>query len=516
MEIVTIAEMRQIEKEGFAAGTSYEAMVEMVGRKIAEAINEGFSGKNLPVTGLIGRGNNGADTIVALRHLSRAGFPVNVIFTDDRGGDVYEKEVSAFAEKVFHYENGGLSSEIKDLVKAPSLILDGIYGIGFRPPLPDSIRPLLQTINQFKTKPIVIAIDCASGVDCDSGQADTDTIQADITVAVHGIKVGQLIGSGAEKSGRIFPIRMDLPPNLPVYSRIRRHWITNGLIDSLIPVRPDISNKGSFGKVRIFGGCDNYLGAPLLSAKASYAVGAGLVEINSTETVRNAMASSLLEATWDIFPPCQTLHEWLEDRLPDKARSAWLIGPGMSAETAASFYTAVTGLTANGVAFPPLILDATILNFLSDFSKKLPKDTIVTPHPGEMARMMGVTVTEIQSSRIKAAETFARQTGTVVVLKGAYTVISAPNGQTWVAPYANAAMAKAGSGDVLAGTIAGFAAQLQDPVAASVLGVWLHGAAAESYRHRRKNTQSLNPGMIPDFYGKIFAEIENQTWVTSV
>lgn len=507
MEVVTIAEMREIEKEGFAAGTSYEAMVEMVGRDIAELILDCIGEKNFTVTGLIGKGNNGADTIVALRHIAKSGLPVNVIFTADRGGDAYEEEATQIAKKVFRYDRDGLSYEIKELLQASQIILDGIYGIGFHPPLPDSLRPLLQTINQSKPKLNVVSVDCASGIDCDSGHADPDAVQAGTTISVHRIKSGQLIGDAAVKSGQICPIRMKLAPNLPVYSRIKRQMITVDLIHSLLPERPNISNKGSFGTVRIFGGCENYLGAPLLSAKASYAVGAGLVEINSTETVRNTMASSLMEAIWNVFPSDLNVQSWVAGRLPDKARSAWLIGPGMSAAAAKLFHGALTDLTARNAVFPPLVLDATILNCLSNDSRQLPTGTILTPHPGEMARMIDVSVSDVQSSRIEVAEAFSRQTGAVVVLKGAYTVISAPSGQTWVSPFANSALAKAGSGDVLAGTIAGFAAQLQDPVAASILGVWFHGEAAEKYRSTQHDTRALNPSTIPDDYANVFAEL---------
>ncbi len=509
MEIVTVAEMREIEREGFEAGTSYEAMVDMVGKAVAAEVDRYPRG--LRITGLIGKGNNGADTIVALLELKKKGRAVRAILIDERKEDIYEARLRMGCVPTAALGSAEVRAQVRAFLSETDLILDGVFGIGFRPPLPDRFRPLFRLLNERTLPTRIVAVDCASGMNCDSGETDPDALRADQTVAIHSLKLGQLMGDAAAIGGKLSSVRMRLDPELPVYSRIRRRFLTQSWVQARLPERRDVSHKGAFGTVRIFGGCEKYFGAPALAAEAAYRSGAGLVEIHSSELVRDCVAARAAEAVWDtISDDAGENRAMLERKLPDRLNSAWLVGPGLGL---GSFST-----TFLDVLFAPEILsrirtpifDADALNYLSDrreILSRLPSGTILTPHPGEMARLCGRPVADVNRRRIPLAEEKAAEWNAIVVLKGAYTVIAAPWGETAVAPFANAALAKAGSGDVLSGTIAGFAAQGADPFSAAQLGVWLHGAAGEIFRRERRENRTLLAGEIAGFYSGLFSEI---------
>ena len=513
MEIVTISEMRQIETEGFEAGTSYAAMVCMVGRAIAKRITEKFPSSDVVVVGLIGKGNNGADTIVALSELKAAGRKVAAVMTDDRHEDMYCEILRREAIETVPFDPASSSNRCFDLLREADVILDGIFGIGFRPPLPDRFRSFFKRLNARNFAAKIVAVDCASGIHCDTGEADEDALTADETIAIHAVKIGQLFGKAAAVSGKITTVRMDLAPDLPVYSRIQRRWLTESFIRRLIQRRPDISHKGAFGMTRVFGGCENYLGAVSLSAEAAYRIGAGLVEIISSETVRNAVGGRLIEVIWDVYSGNENDdRRLLESRLPDKERSAWLVGPGFgTGREATAFLDQFFAPEILGKMRCPVI-DADALNYLAghaELLKRLPPNAVLTPHPGEMARLCGCSIAAVQANRIRLAEEKAREWNAIVVLKGAYTCIAAPHGATYVAPFANAVLAKAGSGDVLSGSIAGLIAQGYAPLDAALAAVWFHGRAGDIFRRKSSENRTMIASEIARYYGQIFAAFES-------
>lgn len=521
MEIVTITEMRQIEKEGFEAGTSYESMVRMVGAAVAKRILEKYPAGTGLIAGLVGKGNNGADTIVALSELKTAGRKVAAILMADRSADIYSEILRSREIETVQYDPDSSMDAILAILWDACVILDGVFGIGFHPPLPDRFRSFFRLLNERSFPAEIVAVDCVSGIDCDAGNADGDALTADETIAIHAVKIGQLVGKAAFVSGRITTVRMDLAPDLPVYGQIQRRWLTEAFIRTLIKKRPDVSHKGAFGMVRIFGGCDHYLGATSLSAEAAYRVGAGLVEIISSEAVRSTLAGRLIEPIWDIYSDDGIANRrLLMSRLPDKDRSAWLVGPGFgTGQTAIAFLDQFfTPEFLKKMRCP--VIDADALNYLAghpEILRRLPGNTILTPHPGEMARLCGCSNAEVQANRIRLAEEKAREWNAIVVLKGAYTCVAAPDGFSFVAPFANAALAKAGSGDVLSGSIAGFIAQGYSPLDAALTGVWFHGQAGEIFREEASENRTLIASEIPGFYSQIFAGFEtNQSISNSV
>lgn len=239
-----------------------------------------------------------------------------------------------------------------------------------------------------------------------------------------------------------------------------------------LPARAEDGNKGSFGCVTVVGGCENYLGAPILCGKAAYRVGCGLVELVVPEIVRNCGAPGFAEAVWD----CKAFADGL---VPERKNAVTVIGPGLG--TAPEIAAKLPSLINSAAMFSKLIvLDADALNLLSrspEWFETVPENCVLTPHPGEMARLCRMSVAEVQENRAKLALAKAIEWQQVILLKGAHTVIASPEGFYVVLPYATSALSVAGSGDVLAGIIAGFAAQGKPAFDAAWLGGEIHARA---------------------------------------
>lgn len=239
-----------------------------------------------------------------------------------------------------------------------------------------------------------------------------------------------------------------------------------------LPERAEDGNKGSFGTVTVVGGCENYPGAPVMCGKAAYRAGCGLVELVVPETVRNCCAAGFPEAIWNCAA-------FAEGMVPERKNTVTVIGPGLGTDPKAEEkLPALIG--SAGMFSKTLILDADALNLLSrdhHWYEYLPQHCVLTPHPGEMARLTGLTVEEVQEDRAKLALSSAVEWQQIVLLKGANTVIASPDGFYVVLRYATSALSVAGSGDVLAGIIAGFAAQGKPAFDAAWLGAEIHARA---------------------------------------
>ena len=364
--------------------------------------------------------------------------------------------------------------------------------------------------------PLLIALDGPTGMNYDTGALDPATVPADLTITFHAPKRGHYCYPAADARGDlvVVPIgievldigrwmmQSDPPQPIPNIQRA-----DDALVRSLLPSRKLDSNKGSHGRVVVAGGCSDYISAPVLSATAAYRVGAGLVALAVPSEVKQAAAQSLHEA---IFVPVHvTRSNWVSPPLDAhsarvlkeflakvKDGAALLMGPGMGiSDKSKRFITKMTeddGLKS--MMLKGLVCDADALNTLAklpDWPARLPPMTVLTPHVGEMSRLTGLSMAEVQADRIGNALRFARDWGHVVLLKGAYTVIAAPDGRGVVLPFANSAMATAGTGDVLAGCIAGLMAQGVMPFDAAVCGGYLHGMAGEHWREQHGDTGML-------------------------
>ena len=481
---LSVDEMIQVEKAADAAGHTYEKMMACAGKSLADAILYAYShNRNKKMIGLIGSGNNGGDGLIGLTHLAIAGWEVVSYLVKDRREDPLVKSLVNAGGRVVWMGEDEDFSQLSREIEACDFLLDGILGTGIKLPLRDPVPALLTKMNTLlegmNKDVVVIAVDCPSGVDCDSGEAAESCIPADLTVCMSAVKQGLLKLPAYAYLGDLVVGDIGLPDNLPVWDKIERFVLDEAYFYDVIPERALDGHKGTFGTAMIVGGSKNYTGAPLLAGKAAFRSGAGWVQMVVPEVIHMVLAGNYVEATW--LPMKGNAKGFVgqdgHDLMAEMGKAtAILLGPGfgMGEEVKAFVETLV------GYDLPPAVVDADGLKLLSQIDhwwEKLPENSILTPHPGEMSIITGLSTQEIQSDRVRTAEKFADKWGHVVVLKGTFTVVAAPGGKTAILPIATPALGRAGTGDVLAGIITGLRAQGMKAFDAAAAGVWAHAQA---------------------------------------
>ncbi len=332
--------------------------------------------------------------------------------------------------------------------------------------------------------PPVLAVDCPSGLNCDTGALDPAALRADLTVTFAFPKWGQVQYPGAGACGLLAVTDIGVPADLA--EDIPTELVEPDAVSRWLPARPPDAHKGTFGKAMIASGSLSYTGAAYLSASAAVRSGLGLVTLAVPAPLHAALAGALPESTWSLLPGPDGTHT-AEGVPPLLARlqgyDALLVGPGLTtAEGACRFVAALfapDGLPLEAWA-RRTVVDADALNILTtlpDWPGRLPRESILTPHPGEMARLTGSTAEQVNSQRIATARRWAAEWGHIVLLKGANTVVAAPDGRAGVLPFALPILATAGSGDVLAGAVVAMLAQGLPPYEAAICGAYLHGHA---------------------------------------
>jgi hydroxyethylthiazole kinase-like uncharacterized protein yjeF len=531
MYIVTTQQMQAAEKAADAADLSYEQMMENAGHAVAEAIAAQFDVTGVRVLVLVGPGNNGGDGLVVARYLAQMGATVTV-YVWQRGTDGDKNWAlldAAGVEKVVSRDSDG-QARLAHLLDESGVIVDALLGTGASRPIEGSLAELLDQVKTVVTRrrsqeegplveparpmpevefgPVLVAVDVPSGLNSDTGAVDPHTLTADLTVTLAAVKRGHILLAGPEVTGQL--VVGDIGLTGEHYPKdVTLEMATPAKVAALLPPRPNSAHKGTFGTALLVAGSMSYTGAAILAGQAATRSGAGLVTLAPPQVIHAIIASRLAEATYIPFPHAEGAIA------PEAARllftkldniDALLIGPGLSqaAPTVAflkELLSGKAGLPQRAVGFrqpetetlspdivpsiPPLIVDADALNILAGLEKwwqLLPPDCILTPHPGEMARLMASTIKEVQAQRLEIAGEMAHRWQQVVLLKGAHTIVAAPDGRTMVLPFANPALAKAGSGDVLAGTIVGLRAQGLGAFEAAVAGAYLHGLAGELAR----------------------------------
>jgi len=482
-KLVTVAEMRAIEKAADAAGLSYAQMMENAGRSLANSIGAHSHKLEHKALGLVGPGNNGGDTLVALGALAAEGWEAAAYIVGERDSDMYLKRLRAAGGQIFSASDDGNQEKLKSLMAENAIVLDGLLGTGIRLPLREPFAKVLlvskEAIEGKDGQVYVVAVDCPSGLDCDSGEVAPETLKANLTVSMAAIKRGMLSLPAYEYVGELEVGDIGLPADLPEWDAIKHNSIDEVMVRAALPPRPMDAHKGTFGTALIVAGSQRFPGAALLASKAAYRSGAGLVTVAVPKTIQAELVGHLPEATWLPLPAeagsiSPAAAKVVKDAL--ERVTAMLLGPGFGQQASTREFL---GKLLKG-ELPPLVVDADGLKLLAklkDWPKRLPKESILTPHPGEMAILTGLTAEKIQAARIETAEKYAKAWKQIVVLKGAFTIVAAPDGRTGVMPLATPALARAGTGDVLAGIITGLRAQGMPAFEAAYAGVWLHGQA---------------------------------------
>ncbi|MGQ9780253.1 MAG: NAD(P)H-hydrate dehydratase [Bacillota bacterium] len=454
-------------------------LMENAGREVAGAIEARY-GSPLRVAVVCGPGNNGGDGLVAARHLCLRGHAVEVWLLAEEEAYRGDALVNLKAARAIGLPLRRVPEEeeaLREALRRHDVIVDACFGTGFsgapRPQAAAAIRAM-----NGAGRPVV-AVDIPSGVEADTGAVRGEAVRAVLTVTFALPKLGCLLYPGAACCGELVVVPISLPLGA-MAEKLRRRLSQEAEVAALLPDRPKDAHKGLAGRVLGIGGSPGLTGAPFLAARGALRAGAGLVTVLLpaglpwVEKPAEVMLATLPAGPEGGFAPeaAEALGPWL-------ARADVLaFGPGLGQGPGARALLATVAARWRG----PLILDADGLNLLAGALELVSGEHgpwVLTPHPGEMARLVGTTVAEVQADRVGHAERQAAAWRAVVVLKGVPTVVAEPDGRTWLNPTGHPAMATGGMGDVLTGVIAGLAAQGMDPAAAAVAGVYLHGLAGE-------------------------------------
>jgi NAD(P)H-hydrate epimerase len=487
MKIVTAAQMKELDRRTIEeAKVPGATLMERAGSGVVAAMERAagsLSGKTVAV--LCGKGNNGGDGFVVARLLRKRRAKVHVLLLarpGDLSGDaqtMHRRLLSVAGSKVVSAVPS--PDAIRAALSQSDLIVDALLGTGLSAPIRDPYRTAIEAINGAERP--VIAVDLPSGIHADTGAIMGAAVQADLTVTFGLPKLGLYTGAGLDHAGTVEVVDIGIPAEFVETIASRVSLITGETVRRLIPDRRISSHKGTYGHAGIIAGSVGKTGAAAMAAKAALRVGAGLVTVATPASVNDTLESKLLEAMTVPMPEtkARTLaRTGLEEILSFvNARTAVAIGPGLTThpETVELIHALLPRLEK------PSVLDADALNALAGHTALLDMckvPPILTPHPGEMARLVdGASTRSINDDRIGAAAAFAKARRVLLVLKGARTVIAHPDGRAAVCPTGNPGMATAGTGDVLTGMIVGLLAQGLTPWDAACAGTFLHGLAGD-------------------------------------
>jgi len=509
VRILTTAQMRQVEQDCARAGLSTGALMENAGKAVAEELRRivgDISRQRILV--MIGPGNNGGDGLVAARHLHDWGADVSVcLFSDRATGDQNLEQVRKLGMTIIDVNNEGVG-RFDELLPSAGIVIDALFGTGKVRSIRSIFLQALDSVARAKKKQLglrIVALDLPSGLDADTGAVDPACLYADDTITLGFPKPGLFISPGAERVGRLSVVDIGIPEYLvEQVTKETRELISSEWAASVLPKRPLEANKGSFGKVLVVAGSANYIGAAYLACSGAIRVGAGLVTLATATSLQPILASKLTEVTY--LPLAESRPGFISSEAARSIQQEFnnynvlLLGCGLGqSQSAIKLIKSILLKFKSGLL--SLILDADALNTLARTSKwwqQLTDDAILTPHPGEMARLAGISVDMVQSDRVDIAKKFAQEWHKTIVLKGAHTVVAAPDGQSAISRVANPGLASAGTGDVLSGVIAGLVAQGLSLFEAAACGVYLHGAAGEAVKARLGDAGMIATDLLPE------------------
>ena len=495
MQILLAEEMRALDRAAEEEiGIPGIVLMENAGRAVADAAEKMLgSCCHRKIVIFAGKGNNGGDGSGAGRWLHNRGASVTLVLAG-----LEEELTGSAADELQYYLTCGAQllevadaddnmqfAEIEKHVSQADLIIDGLLGTGFTGKMRALFGRLCRCINQAKeVNPDcrVLAIDIPTGVNADTGAADKDAVRADRTVTMALPKLGLYLYPGADCVGELLVADIGMPASLLKEAAGNRVLITKEMVKEMLPVRPKNAHKGSAGRVAVAAGSYGYVGAAALSSFAAVKGGAGLVTLLTPEDTREVLAIKLTEVMVKGLPAAENpaMPEEAVEVLSAALEKADVlaIGPGfgVSEETG----NLIREILA--VSPVPCVIDADAITALQNHTEVLSHmlaDKVLTPHPGEMARITGLPIAAVERERVDVARSYAEKWQAVIVLKGVPTVVALPDGTVFLNTTGTPAMATGGSGDVLTGLIAALIGQGLSVADAAVAGVYLHGLAGE-------------------------------------
>ncbi|MCC8097692.1 MAG: NAD(P)H-hydrate dehydratase [Eubacterium sp.] len=476
MFVLTNSQMKKAEEYGMKElKVPSLILMENAALNIVNYIEENFD-KTIKTVVFCGKGNNGGDGFAIARGLFSRDFNVTIF--------PYGDMEKATPDCRLNYEiakAAGIpfSEDFKAALSEADIVIDALVGTG----LSNSLRPALAEICACINScgKYIIAADCPTGVNSNSGEAYENAVKADLTYTFHLPKAGLLLFPAREYTGKLLTGSIGIPQSPPDSSEPTLFTLTEQEAGAMLPKRSPSSNKGTYGKVYAFSGCDQMTGAAVLNLTAAYKSGAGLACGVCTEKTADIIHQSLTEAVTKIISDTRgylnpSAYEKVKNELNNKTVVLTGSGLGVTEDTKALIKTLLENVEGT------LIIDADGINCLcemKDMLKKTKAEVVLTPHIGEMSRLSGKTKEEIKKDPITAALEFSKTYNVIMVLKDASTIIASPENKACINTTGTAAMSKGGSGDVLAGLIAGLAAQGLSAYDAAVLGTYINGKSGE-------------------------------------
>lgn len=490
--LVTAEESRQFDHLAEQAGLPSLVLMENASLRLAEVLQQHFEldpPKHIVIVS--GRGNNGGDGMALARHLHNIGFSVQVFLLADpeqlRGDAAVNYRVaSQFGVPIYPVTGANELKQLREPLSRADLVVDALLGTGIKGEVRGLLAEAIALINDCA--PRVLSVDVPSGIDSDTGEVCGIAVRADATVTLGAVKVGLVLFPAAEYVGDLFVGSLGIPTESFGQLGVQRFAITPELVKRVFPWRHPNTHKGDYGRVLIIGGAPGMTGAALLAAKGALRCGAGLAQVALPQGLNFAVEAAALEVMSYPLPETEagTIAPDALTTLGPRLEWADVVAVGCGISRQEQTQAFVRQLVAQ--VDKPIVVDADGLIALSGHTELLRKRsalTILTPHPGEMAALLQTNVAAIQANRLSVALQVSKETGAIVVLKGARTVITAPDGTTFVNLTGNAGMATGGSGDVLTGMIAALVAQKicrslpVSPTEAVAAAVFLHGLAGD-------------------------------------
>jgi NAD(P)H-hydrate epimerase len=482
MKVLTAAQMREVDRRTMEAGIPGLVLMENAGHRIVEVMQREFAPlSEQKVVVLCGRGNNGGDGLVVARQLHtrirpRAMYTVLAAPLDELRGEAAENY------RMLRTCGCPVFSEITAEMESATLVVDALLGTGLSGPAREPALSVIRRINEGFPQARVIAVDIPSGMNSDTPDIEGEVARADVTVTFTAPKIAHALPPACDRVGRLYIAPIGSPPELYEQDQSIFLWLLEpARFRHLLGPRPRGAHKGSFGHVLVVGGSRGKTGALAMAGIAALRSGAGLVTVATGESILPSVASHYPELMTEPLAECANGAPSTAsyDRLADLARNKEVVALGPGIGTHSDTVALVRRLI--GELPLPLVLDADGLNAMAGVEwRHGERLRILTPHPGEMARLTGLSTEQILKDRVAVVRQFTTQNRCILVLKGQRTLIGLPDGRVWINPTGTPALATGGSGDILTGMVAGLLAQAPaEPEAVAAAAVYLHGLAAE-------------------------------------
>ncbi|MFO7734278.1 MAG: NAD(P)H-hydrate dehydratase [Candidatus Aminicenantes bacterium] len=517
MKILTSREMREIDRTAIEdLGIPGIVLMENAGLQVVRALRELFPDpERLRIVVVAGKGNNGGDGFVVARHLHLDGARPEVLLLaskDEVKGDAATNLRIALnmGLPVEEVRTPARWNKLRTKVFQATVIIDAVFGTGLLKPLDGLFARVVADINAARG--FRLSVDIPSGLSADTFETIGPCVKADLTVTLAAPKIAHIFPPAADCVGEFIVAPIGIPPFLFDRPELKLEFVEEEAVRPFFKPRERDSHKGSYGHLLALCGSVGKTGAAVLAGRAALAMGAGLVTVATAESAQPVVARSMAELMTEPLPetPKGTIAREALPRALEllEGKNAVLIGPGMSTDPSTSDF--VRGLLPKLKI--PAVIDADGLNIIAsgpDILGRLKRPAVLTPHPGEFARLTGRTVPEVLAHRLALAPEFAAKYGVYLVLKGYRTLIAAPDGRVFVNPTGNPGMATGGTGDVLSGLIAAQIIQEKDILGAVLSAVYVHGLAGD-IAAEKMGERSLLAGRIVRYLPQALVELEEE------